>query len=109
MNNYFLLDVTRALAGVGLVNIQRRIAYLENDYNNVTKFLNRILGLPVDLQNRLFKYYTDVLQHIVTKVKKSGRYDLEILGVYYFIITLNFFIYLFYLFSYRFGYCWRKC
>lgn len=55
---------------------------LDKDYNNISKFLNRILGMPVELQNRLFKYFTDVLHHIITQAKKSGRFDLGILGMY---------------------------
>lgn len=55
---------------------------LDKDYNNISKFLNRILGMPVELQNRLFKYFTDVLHHIITQAKKSGRFDLGILGNY---------------------------
>lgn len=35
------------------------------DYNNMSKFLNRILGMPVDLQNRLFKYFTDTLAAVM--------------------------------------------
>ena len=32
--------------------------------------------MPVDLQNRLFKYFTDTLSAIITQAKKTGRYDL---------------------------------
>ena len=42
--------------------------------------LPRILGMPVDLQNRLFKYFTDTLAAIVTQAKKTGKYDMGILG-----------------------------
>ena len=42
--------------------------------------VNRILGMPVDLQNRLFKYFTDTLNAIITQAKKSGRFDMGILG-----------------------------
>lgn len=61
------------------------VLMLDKDYNNMSKFLNRILGMPVELQNRLFKYFTDTLQAIISQAKKSGRFDLGILG-----ITLNF-------------------
>jgi hypothetical protein len=43
-------------------------------------FVVRILGMPVDLQNRLFKYFTDTLNAIITQAKKSGRFDMGILG-----------------------------
>jgi hypothetical protein len=52
-------------------------------YSNCMIFLaciNRILGMPVDLQNRLFKYFTDTLNAIITQAKKSGRFDMGILG-----------------------------
>jgi hypothetical protein len=55
---------------------------LDKDFNNMSKFLNRILGMKVDLQNRLFKYFTDTLHAIITQAKKSGRFDLGILGMY---------------------------
>nr|CAB0002093.1 unnamed protein product [Nesidiocoris tenuis] len=44
-------------------------------------FLNRILGMPVELQNRLFKYFTDTLQAIITQARKTGRFDLGILDL----------------------------
>lgn len=47
----------------------------------MSKFLNRILGMPVDLQNRLFKYFTDTLNAIVTQAKKTGRFDMGILDL----------------------------
>lgn len=58
---------------------------LGKKYNNISRFLNRILGLPVELQNGLFKYFTDVLNHIITEAKKSGTFDLGILGIFSFI------------------------
>ena len=54
---------------------------LDKDYANISKFLNRILGMPVELQNRLFQYFTDTLAAIVTQAKKSGRFDLGILDL----------------------------
>lgn len=42
--------------------------------------LFRILGMPVELQNRLFKYFTDTLNAIVSQAKRTGKYDMGILG-----------------------------
>ncbi|VVC91948.1 unnamed protein product [Leptidea sinapis] len=54
----FFQDLASALVGVGLIiNSEHQ----PGDYNNMSKFLNRILGMPVELQNRLFKYFTDTL------------------------------------------------
>lgn len=37
--------------------------------------------MPVDLQNRLFKYFTDTLNAIVSQAKKTGRFDMGILDL----------------------------
>ncbi|XP_050314405.1 protein strawberry notch isoform X3 [Anthonomus grandis grandis] len=80
----FFKDVAGALVGVGLiVNSENMpgVLSLDKDYNNMSKFLNRILGMPVELQNRLFKYFTDTLAAIITQAKRSGRFDLGILDL----------------------------
>lgn len=50
------------------------------DYNNIGKFLNRILGMEVHQQNALFQYFSDTLSAVVQNAKKNGRYDMGILG-----------------------------
>lgn len=80
----FFTDVAGALVGVGLiVNSETNpgVLSLDKDYNSISKFLNRILGMPVELQNRLFKYFTDTLAAIITKEKRMGRFDLGILDL----------------------------
>ncbi|XP_052757645.1 protein strawberry notch-like isoform X4 [Galleria mellonella] len=80
----FFQDVASALVGVGLiVNSEAApgVLSLDKDYNNMSKFLNRILGMPVDLQNRLFKYFTDTLTAVMEQAKRSGRFDLGILDL----------------------------
>lgn len=80
----FFKDVAAALIGVGMiVNSENMpgVLSLDKDYNNMSKFLNRILGMPVELQNRLFKYFTDTLAAIITSAKRSGRFDLGILDL----------------------------
>lgn len=47
---------------------------------NITKFLNRILGLEVHKQNSLFQYFTDNFDYLIEKDKKEGKYDMGILG-----------------------------
>ena len=47
----------------------------------MSKFLNRILGLKVRLQNELFQYFADTLNHIITHAKQTGKYDQGILDV----------------------------
>jgi C-terminal domain on Strawberry notch homologue len=79
-----ILDVAGALVGVGIIcnsETNPGVLSLDKDYNNISKFLNRILGMPVDLQNRLFKYFTDTQAAIVGQAKKSGRYHMGILDL----------------------------
>lgn len=46
----------------------------------MTKFLNRLLGLEVDVQNALFKYFSDTMEAIIRQAKRAGRYDAGIIG-----------------------------
>lgn len=50
------------------------------DYNNMGKFLNRILGMEVQQQNALFQYFSDTLAAVIQEAKKNGRFDMGILG-----------------------------
>ncbi|EDW78559.2 uncharacterized protein Dwil_GK16502 [Drosophila willistoni] len=80
----FFKDIAGALVGVGIiVNSESHpgVLSLDKDYNNISKFLNRILGCPVDLQNRLFKYFTDTMTAIINHAKRGGRFDLGILDL----------------------------
>ncbi|XP_048482321.1 protein strawberry notch isoform X1 [Plutella xylostella] len=80
----FLQDAASALVGVGLIvnsDSSPGQLTLDKDYNNMSKFLNRILGMPVELQNRLFKYFTDTLAAVMEQAKRSGRFDLGILDL----------------------------
>ena len=51
-----------------------------SDYTNISRFLNRILGIEVELQNRLFAYFVKTLSVVVQQAKRSGRWDEGILG-----------------------------
>ena len=77
----FFEDISEAMVGVGLLHKQNRWPYYiyEKDYNNIPKFLNRILGIPVELQNRLFAYFSDVLNKVIQDSKKAGKWENGIL------------------------------
>lgn len=51
-----------------------------SDYTNISRFLNRILGIEVELQNLLFGYFMKTLSVVVQQAKRSGRWDEGILG-----------------------------
>ncbi|XP_012940832.1 protein strawberry notch homolog 1 [Aplysia californica] len=79
----FFKDVKDGLVGVGMINIDPRTGHasLEKDFNNISKFLNRILGMKVAVQNALFKYFTDTLTSIILDAKRNGRWDMGILDL----------------------------
>ncbi|XP_073442194.1 protein strawberry notch homolog 1 isoform X1 [Dendrobates tinctorius] len=79
----FFKDVRQGLIGVGLINVEDRsgILTLDKDYNNIGKFLNRILGMEVHQQNSLFQYFSDTLNAVIQNAKKNGRYDMGILDL----------------------------
>ena len=50
------------------------------DHNNMSRFLNRILGIRVLMQNVLFRFFSDVLNAVIVNARRSGSWDLGILG-----------------------------
>ncbi|KAK7494073.1 hypothetical protein BaRGS_00014731 [Batillaria attramentaria] len=79
----FFKDVKMCLEGVGLISTDEKtgVTVLEKDYNNISKFLNRLLGMPVDLQNAMFDYFNNTLTTIILDAKRSGRWDMGILDL----------------------------
>uniref|UniRef100_A0A3Q2CJT8 Protein strawberry notch homolog 1 n=1 Tax=Cyprinodon variegatus TaxID=28743 RepID=A0A3Q2CJT8_CYPVA len=79
----FFREIQNGLIGVGLINVEDRsgVLTLDKDYNNIGKFLNRILGMEVQQQNALFQYFADTLAAVIQEAKKNGRYDMGILDL----------------------------
>ncbi|KAA3674887.1 uncharacterized protein DEA37_0003007 [Paragonimus westermani] len=73
----FFVDVKASLQGVGLATGRTR----ERDSNQMSKFLNRILGLRVHIQNALFRYFSDTLEELTRRAKRDNRLDLGILDL----------------------------
>ncbi len=70
--------------GVGLITQSEDnpgVIVLDKGHSDMSKFLNRILGLKVELQNLLFKYFSDTLAAIISNAKRAGTYDQGILDV----------------------------
>lgn len=74
----FFVDVHKALLDVDL-NLNQ-MADQERKSDNIVRFLNRSLGIPVLLQNHLFKYFSDTLQATILKAKKDCSFDPGLLG-----------------------------
>lgn len=79
----FLKDAKRALVGCGLASSGRSFygqTTLEKDACNTTKFLNRLLGMKVEIQNALFQYFMDTMDSVIARAKRLGNFDSGITG-----------------------------
>uniref|UniRef100_A0A8C5B4X0 Protein strawberry notch homolog 1 n=1 Tax=Gadus morhua TaxID=8049 RepID=A0A8C5B4X0_GADMO len=79
----FFKEIQCGLIGVGLITLEERsgVMTLDKDYNNIGKFLNRILGMEVQQQNSLFQYFADTLAAVIQEAKRNGRFDMGILDL----------------------------
>ncbi|XP_050741416.1 protein strawberry notch homolog 1 isoform X3 [Drosophila biarmipes] len=81
----FLFDCSASMAGVGMLNVREenklKVFSVEKDSNNISKFLNRILGCRVEIQNALFKFFLDKMYSLIMQMKRTGRFDLGILDL----------------------------
>lgn len=78
MYPFFLSDIADGLVGVGLITQSEDmpgVLTLDKGHSDISKFLNRILGMKVHLQNALFNYFSDTLTAIIAQAKRAGRYD----------------------------------
>ncbi|VDD95849.1 unnamed protein product [Enterobius vermicularis] len=77
----FMADMARYLEGVGVLTRENGAYCIEKDSATITKFLNRILGLPVHAQNALFQYFSDIVAELVKQAKHDGSYDMGIMDL----------------------------
>ena len=58
----FFKDVRSSMVGTGLLNYDKHMqSYaMEKDNIQITRFLNRVLGMRVRVQNGLFQYFFEV-------------------------------------------------
>ncbi|CAH2067889.1 unnamed protein product [Thlaspi arvense] len=81
----FLTKAKAALVAVGIVRdsvlangkdvgkFSGRI--IDSDMHDVGRFLNRLLGLPPDIQNRLFELFTSILDVLIHNARIEGSFD----------------------------------
>ncbi|KAL9146939.1 hypothetical protein ABFS82_13G142200 [Erythranthe guttata] len=87
----FILKGKAALVSVGIIRdsvygngkesgkISGRI--VDSDMHDVGRFLNRLLGLPPDIQNRLFELFTGILDLILQNARVEGHLDSGIVDI----------------------------
>ncbi|KAG0590125.1 hypothetical protein KC19_1G074000 [Ceratodon purpureus] len=61
----------------------------EADLHDVGRFLNRALGLPPDIQNRLFEFFVSVFDELIRDARKEGQFDSGIVDIKASTIELN--------------------
>jgi protein-L-isoaspartate O-methyltransferase len=64
----------RTLDRMGVLN-KEKTSVRENYAGNVQQFLNRIMVLHVDVQNRIFELFYDLYLEVVEAAKKQGAFD----------------------------------
>ena len=83
LSYYFVVYYSACIclgARVALTNVELLTrGGVEKESLNISRFLNRILGLPVQLQNLVFSYFTDTIASLVQKAKREGKWDSGIL------------------------------
>lgn len=53
----------------------------EADTHDVARFLNRLLGLPPDVQNRLFEYFVNIFDLLLSDARRDGQFDCGIVDI----------------------------
>ncbi|CAD5113144.1 DgyrCDS2335 [Dimorphilus gyrociliatus] len=66
---------------VDLISEETAINVKENQNRDVSKFFNRILGLPVKKQKEIFEYFTSCMEYGIKKAKEEGRYAAGFLDI----------------------------
>ncbi|KAI0507168.1 hypothetical protein KFK09_013289 [Dendrobium nobile] len=87
----FIIKAKAALVSVGIVRdtilcngkdgnkLSGRI--VDSDMHDVGRFLNRLLGLPPDIQNRLFELFINILELLVHNARREGQFDSGIVDI----------------------------
>ncbi|CAK9271564.1 unnamed protein product [Sphagnum jensenii] len=66
-------------SGKSVTKPSGRIA--EADTHDVARFLNRALGLPPDLQNRVFEFFVSIFDELIRDARKEGHFDSGIVDI----------------------------
>lgn len=52
-----------------------RVGIKKENYTNIPKFLNRILTIDLDRQNKMFAKFVEIFEALVDKAKEEGTFD----------------------------------
>ncbi|OMO68935.1 Protein strawberry notch-like protein [Corchorus capsularis] len=95
----FITKAKAALVSVGIVrdtvlgngkdNVKFSGRIVDSDMHDVGRFLNRLLGLPPDIQNRLFELFIGILDVLIQNARIEGNLDSGIVDMKANIIELQ--------------------
>ncbi|XP_067930310.1 uncharacterized protein [Watersipora subatra] len=74
----FICEMQNCVVTMGLLTedqLRQRIMVSDNDSRDVGRFLNRILGLKVTLQNLMFNFFTFYIDVVITAARKEGKFN----------------------------------
>uniref|UniRef100_A0AC34R1C4 Uncharacterized protein n=1 Tax=Panagrolaimus sp. JU765 TaxID=591449 RepID=A0AC34R1C4_9BILA len=54
---------------------------IDRDNSSINKFLNRLLLMPVDVQNSIFDYFMQLFDFMIKRAKAEGTYDTGTMGL----------------------------
>lgn len=76
-NEHFYAAMRSSCLKVDLLECSDRNGYSipKGQEKKVPRFLNRMLGLPIDEQALLFAYFSSTLDAVITQAKASGAFD----------------------------------
>ncbi|XP_062605521.1 uncharacterized protein LOC134267315 [Saccostrea cucullata] len=80
----FLAIMQESLILMGLIDVEALrvgIQIKDRDAGDVSRFLNRILGLSVAKQNCIFKYFIECMTVSIDNAKSEGRYNEGLLDI----------------------------
>lgn len=79
----FYKDVRTSMVGTGLINYDKNMQSYSMDKDNIqiTRFLNRVLGMRVKVQNGLFEYFAETMDCYVAYAKRIGKFDQGIMDL----------------------------
>ena len=79
----FYSDVRNCMVNVSLLNYNKctQTYSTEKDSVEINKFLNRLLGMQVNVQNALFDYFSQTMDAYIRHAKRLGTYDSGIMNL----------------------------
>ncbi|KAJ8030843.1 Protein FORGETTER 1 [Holothuria leucospilota] len=77
----FIIEMQESLVLMGVLETMNSHSIKDSYVKDVSKFLNRILGLKVKKQNMIFNYFYECLQATIATAKKEGKYNEGLLDI----------------------------